>query len=219
MTCKHCVGARKIFSERTARKDLKRYLRKGPRRTTRALIEALLQPGGSDAVDGEPTLIDIGGGVSAIPFELLADGVHSAVAVDASEAYLAVARKEAERRGVTDRLEFRLGDFVDLAPDLDSADLVSLDRVICCYPDVRALLAAAGGRARKRLALVAPADYWWFRPFFRLANLYCVVTRNPFRLFAHSWATVDSVLAEAGMEPVGSPVGLLWRVAAYERTH
>ena len=102
-------------------------------------------------------MLDIGGGIGAIQLELLAAGASRAQAVDASEAYVETARAEAERRGYGDQTTARVGDFVELAPSIEPADVVTLDRVVCCYPDVDALLGAAAeqGDADRRARLPA----------------------------------------------------------------
>ena len=41
-----------------------------------------------------------------------------------------------------------------VAPTLEPADLVALDRVVCRYGDMASLLTAASALARRRLALV-----------------------------------------------------------------
>ena len=64
----------------------------------------------------------------------------SAIDVDASREYLAIARSEAERRGLQGRVEHRYGDVVELADDLQPAEIVTLDSVICCYPYLEPLL-------------------------------------------------------------------------------
>lgn len=62
-----------VFSARRARKDLARYRKKGPDKTTRLLIDALRAAG----VEGK-TLLDIGAGIGAIDHDLLDAGVASA---------------------------------------------------------------------------------------------------------------------------------------------
>src|SRR5215210_5561700 len=103
-----CVNT---FSSREAEKDLERYRKNGPDKTTRALVDAIVEAGVNDA-----TVLDIGGGIGAIQLELLAAGAASAQSVDASEAYVGVARAEAARRGFGDRTDHRLGSFESLAP-------------------------------------------------------------------------------------------------------
>ena len=102
------------------------------------------------------SLIDIGGGIGIIQHELAAHGADRIIAVDASSAYIGVARREAEKRGYTG--EYYRGNFVDLAPDLPAADIVTLDRVICCYDDMPKLVAASVSLVRKMYALVFPVS-------------------------------------------------------------
>src|SRR5688500_17373791 len=136
-------GYDEMFDDAQATKDLKSFRHDGPEPTTRALLNLLRAQNVTGA-----TLLDIGGGVGAIHHELIDAGVHRAVHVDASAAYIQVARQEAERRGHADRVEFHHGDFVDLAERVPLADVVTLDRVICCYPDMPALVEASATRAR-----------------------------------------------------------------------
>jgi magnesium-protoporphyrin O-methyltransferase len=96
--------------------------------STRLLVEALRTQG----IEGL-MLLDVGGGVGAVIYALLQSRASVATDVDASAAYLATARDEAERQGLAERIAFHHGDFVVLAPTLPTADIVTLDRVICCY--------------------------------------------------------------------------------------
>lgn len=212
MTCPHCQGAARLFGDRMARRDRKRYLKKGPRTTTRLLVDRLAR---SD-VRGA-TLLDIGGGVGAVAFELFDRGLESSVGVDAADAFVAESRREAEARGLTSRMDLRVGDFIDEAGSVERADLVALDRVICCYPDVEGLLELAGGRARRALALVAPRDLWWLRPLLGLSNAYCRLTRNPFRIFVHPWEAVDRSLRKMGLRQESFESRGMWAIAAYVR--
>ena len=109
------------------------------------------------------TLLDIGGGVGVAQLDLLSAGLRSATDVDASSAYLDVAREEAQRRGYSERVSYRHGDLVALAPEIEPADIVTLDRVICCYHDMPALVRASAAKARRLYGLVYPHDAWWTR--------------------------------------------------------
>ena len=70
--------------------------------------------------------------------------------LDGSTAHLAAAREETERRGHVRRVEFVHGDFVDLASAIPAADVVTLDRVICCYHEMERLLVACGAQISSR---------------------------------------------------------------------
>ncbi len=64
--------------------------------------------------------------------------------VEASPSYLKIARREVGSRYGLRPTDFILGDFAAIAGTLHDADVVTLDRVVCCYPDVEALLRGAG---------------------------------------------------------------------------
>ena len=208
-----CDCCPNTFSSREAEGDLKRYREKGPDKTTRALIDALVARG-----VGGATLLDIGGGIGAIQLELLAAGAAKAESVDASEAYVEVARAEAERRGYADRTVARVGDFVALAGAIEPADVVTLDRVVCCYPDLPALLGAASDHARRVVGLVYPRDTWWNLVAARVINVFGWLKRDPTRWYLHRPGEVDAILRAAGYRRREINRDLIWQVALYERT-
>jgi magnesium-protoporphyrin O-methyltransferase len=208
-----CQGIDGVFGDKTAKRDLRRYRRRGPSRPTRLLLAALREAGVSGAA-----LLDIGGGVGAIQHELLEAGAERATGVDASQAYLRAAREEAARRGNAGRVSQRLGDFVELAEEIAPADVVTLDRVICCYPDVEALVGRSAEHAQRLYGLVYPRDAWWTRLGVRFANLGLRVMRNPFRVFVHPDAVVGAVARSRGLEPrLRRGAGPVWQVAVFAR--
>ena len=123
------------FGEKIAKRDLASYRKKGPGPTARLLRDLLV---GTGAVGG--VLLDVGSGVGGLSFELLDRGAERVIAVDASPAYLAAAAQEATRRDRLGVVKFMHGDFVEVGPQLPSATIVTLDRVICCYASFEPLL-------------------------------------------------------------------------------
>jgi hypothetical protein len=208
-----CQGVEEVFGERTAQHDLRRYRRRGPSRPTRALLEAIRREGVERA-----SVLDIGGGIGAIQQELLAAGADRATAVEASAAYLRAAREEAERRGTADRVLYETGDFVAIADRIEPADLVTLDRVICCYPDMEGLVGRSAERARRVYGLVYPHDAWWMRLGFRAVNAGMRVARLAFRAHVHRTSAVDAVARGRGLTlRLRRRVGPVWQVALYVR--
>ncbi|MGH2429183.1 MAG: SAM-dependent methyltransferase [Candidatus Limnocylindria bacterium] len=201
-----------LFDESTARRELAAYRHKGVGGATRRLVDALRAQG----VEGA-TLLDIGGGIGAIQHELLDAGATGSLAVEASHAYLAAARLEAEARGFGDRAEHRYGDFVDLAPEVAPADIVTLDRVICCYGDMPALVSASVQRARRLYGLVYPVDRWWLRLGIRIPNAFLALARRSFRGHIHPTRSVDALVRSHGLQPLLHHRGLIWQVALYSR--
>lgn len=213
MVCPQCVGVEKLFNEKYAQRELKRYQRKGPVKTTRLLIEAIREEGVEDC-----SLLDIGGGIGAIQLELFESGLGSATDVDAASAYLKTARDEAERRGFADRIEYRLGDFVEEADDIDPADIVTLDRVICCYPDMQKLVSLSAAKAGKIYGLVYPRLNLVMRLARPLINLQCRIKRSPFRFYLHSPAEVDRILRDCGFKRLCESRTPLWQIVVFVRS-
>jgi SAM-dependent methyltransferase len=212
VSCPHCRGAESLFDERVAERDLRRLRKRGPARTTRILLDALV----SDGVGGS-SVLDIGGGVGAIPGTLLKAGAKQAVAVDASAAYIRAAKSEAERQGLGELVTYHYGDFVELAPEIAPADVVTLDRVVCCYNDMEALVGTSAERAERLYGLVYPRDTWWNRLGVSLVNIALRVFRSPFRVFIHSPRDVERVIAEKGLERRFHRRTVIWQVVVYER--
>jgi len=207
-----CDGGFEIFDEQSAEEDLERYRGHGPDDTTAMLVAMIRERG----VDGS-TVLDIGGGIGVIDHELLGAGAGHAVLVDASPPAVQAARGEARRRGTLDRLECVDGDFVSRAATVDVADIVTLDRVICCYPDVESLVRLSATRARSLYGLVLPRDRRVLRWALPLLNVWFRIRGFRYRTFLHSNARVDKLVAEAGLRPVREQGTFVWRVVLYER--
>jgi len=108
---------------------------------------------------------------------------------------------------------------VVLAPDVAAADIVTLDKVVCCYRDMPALLAPAAERARRVVGLVSPRDVWWNRLASRLFAAWGRLTRDHTRWTLHRPADIDAVLARAGFDRHDVRRELIWQVSIYRRRH
>ena len=205
-------GFASMFDRRNAEDDRDRYRRKGPDRTTRMLLELLAPYRAASS-----TVLDIGGGIGIIDQELLKTGIGNAVLVDGSTASLAVAREEARRLDLSDRMEFVEGDFVKLAAAIEPADIVTLDRVVCCYPDAEALIGGSAARVRTVYGLVLPRDRFMVRIAIRLENLWFRLQRKAYRAYVHPTARVDEIVAANGLQPRAQRQTIFWRVIVYDR--
>jgi hypothetical protein len=216
LACNQCVGVEQQFNQAEAEKARRRFRRKGPDRTTRLLIEALYAAL-STRESADTVLLDIGGGVGAIHHELLDGPVRRAIHVDASPAYIAVASEESERRGHHGRVEFVRGDFVSAADVVPAADVVTLDRVICCYDDMRGLVSRAGHKAERLLGAVYPRQTAWMRLGVASINLFQRIRRSVFRVFLHDPRSIDHALRATGLERLSMQKTLGWEVVVYVR--
>lgn len=200
------------FSEQIAAGDLKSYRAKGPGATTRLLRDGLKQAGRLDGV-----LLDIGSGVGALTFELLDAGVTRAIAVDASPAYVAAASHEAARRGRAEAIQFVRADFVGAAATIPPAAIVTLDRVVCCYPESGPLLGEGVRHAERLFGFSYPRDLWYVRIWNRVLNGKRRFSGNPFRTYVHSATDMAQIIREAGFDLVRRRVTWVWSVDVYAR--
>jgi 2-polyprenyl-3-methyl-5-hydroxy-6-metoxy-1,4-benzoquinol methylase len=205
--------AERQFSEKIAGRDLRRYRRKGPDLSTRLLLGGLRAAG-----QAEGTLLDIGAGIGTLSFELLAAGVLSATTVDASAPYLDASRTEAKRRSLQERMRWHHGDFVVVADEVAAADVVTLDRVVCCYASVEPLLEAAARHARRCLAFSYPRDRWYVRAIVRTFNAVRRLEREAFRAFVRAPQTMESLVRSQGFTRLSRQTSLVWCADVYVRS-
>jgi magnesium-protoporphyrin O-methyltransferase len=201
------------FSDKIAQRDLADYRENGPDTTTQAILDTVA----TLDIEGA-TLLDVGSGIGVLHHELLADGVSTATAIEPSEAYVRAAREEAERRGLDDRVAFLHGDLQSLGDSVGSADLVTLDRVVCCDPDMEALARVAAKKSRRFLVASYPNDRWHIRLFTHFENAGRAMRRNAFRTFVHPQDAIDAVFAEEGLARVRTLRTFVWQIVVYERT-
>jgi magnesium-protoporphyrin O-methyltransferase len=162
-------------------------------------------------------VLDLGAGIGAIHHALLERGAKRAVHVDISPDYVDAARDESARRGVADRVRFVTGDFVDLASQIDAADVVTLDRVICCYPDMELLVTRSAEKARRLYGAVYPRDRWWTRAGIVAMNGMKRLRGSAFRSYLHSPAAIDALLRRFGLERRSTQRTWFWEVVVYRR--
>lgn len=204
--CKPSPGDyRRLFNRRFARRDLDRYRRKGLSATERDLVTL------SGDVAGL-SVLEVGGGIGALQLELLEAGAARATNVELSGGYEDAAAELLAGRAV----ERVVADFVDA--DMPAHDVVLLHRVVCCYPDVDALVDAAAARTGRLLALTLPQQRRWIGIGLRLLNVWLRLTRCGFRAYQHPLERVAAAAARYGLH-VERRVrrGLVWESVSFAR--
>ncbi len=210
--CTRYCAAEAQFDRKVAERDLRRYRRRGADGITRLMLTELrrwpLQ--GAD-------ILDVGGGIGIIGMELAGSGVTAATVVEASPGYLEVARNEVESRYGSRPTQFVLGDFAAVAQTLPHADVVTLNRVVCCYPDPETLLRSAAARARRLIAFTYPRDRWHIRTWIALQNFFRRQRGNEFRAFVHAPQRMGAVLEAAGFVRAVRLGTAVWVLDLYHR--
>src|SRR5688572_17763047 len=114
MTRNCCEITDSQFDESRAKEDIKHYRKNGPAKQTKLILNAVRSLKLVNA-----SLLDIGGGVGTIYHELMQDLIANVIHVDASSAYLKVAKEESTKRGTVEQIQFIHADFTDVEKDIE----------------------------------------------------------------------------------------------------
>ena len=117
-----------------------------------------------------------------------------------------------------DRVERRVMDFAEATGEVPTADIVIMNRVICCYPDMPKLAGTAADHTREVLVVSFPKERWWTRAVISVADLALRVARQQFQVFLHP---PDKILATAerhGLKTLSNQASFFWEVASLRRT-
>lgn len=210
--CCHAAVAECHFGPEKAREQLEAYRSGGPDRLTAIALAMLRAQPIADA-----GLLDVGGGIGVLGRELLGDRVTAVTIVEESSAYLAVAREQAERDGTLASWRFVPGDFVTVAPNVGDADLATLHRVVCCYPDYRGLLDAVSASDARWALLSYPRERWYVRAALWLEDQANRMRGDPFRSRVHPEEGIAERMTAGGFRRVADALTWFWRVEVYAR--
>jgi magnesium-protoporphyrin O-methyltransferase len=130
---------------------------------------------------------------------------------------IASARSIAEQRGLSDRTHYLTGDVVGLGNAVPEADITFMDKVVCCYQDLPALLRTAATRTKRLLTLSHPSDNWLMRPIFMTQIFVSKLFRMEFRPWWHDWERMEEMLTAEGMRLRRKERMMMWTVLVYER--
>lgn len=195
-----------------ARRNLARYRRKGLDDLERRMVEAASAPGLEDA-----RVLEIGGGIGTLQAELLGRGAAQGEVVELVAAYEPYARELAREKGLEERTTFRVADVLEDPGSVEPADVVLLNRVVCCSPDGVALAGEAAKLAQRAFVLSFPRDVIWVRSGLRLVNLGLRLLGRSFRTFVHPPAALAAAAEAAGLERADGGHGFIWQFAAFRR--
>jgi len=212
MSCTHCCGVQTQFDSHRAQRDLRQYQRHGADTVTKMIVSEL----GTCQMQGLD-LLDIGAGIGVIAVELAKSSVAHATVVEESPAYLDVARQHVMSVYGEGFARFIQGDFTSIAATVADADVVTLGRVVCCYPDADTLLLQAGVRTRRVLAFTYPRYRWFVRSVNALQNFWRRFRGSAFRTYVHVPAKMQTVLETAGLVRVAQKGTAVWMLDVYER--
>ena len=210
--CCNPRGCDRFFGARFARRVARRYRRRGLDRASRRMVEFLAARG----VEGA-CVLEIGGGIGEIQVELLERGAARTVNLELSPGYEPEARALLREAGLAGRADRRLHDIAQDPGAVEPADVVVLNRVVCCYPDYERLLGAAADHAKRLLVFSHPPRNPVSRALVAAQNGVFRLMRREFRTFAHPPEAMLAVLEGHGLRPVYARPGVPFRVVGLER--
>lgn len=209
--CKNNVIERQ-FDKNLAAKKLRRYRAGGIGRQTGMLVDSIKALG----IEGY-SLLDIGCGLGSIGIELLESGLAAVENIDVSSSYLEAAETEYKRRNLIDKTNFTHGNFVEIAGNVSTADIVTLDKVICCYDEVERLIKLSCGKTSKFYGVIYPRDNWWVKAAIGLENLLRKIKGSTFKLFVYPAEVVENLIMEQGLSRVYYKATIAWQIVIYGR--
>ncbi len=201
-----------MFKPRFARRSLRRYRTKGLDDLERRMVAAA----SADGLQGARVL-EIGGGIGALQAELLLAGAANGEVVELVDAFEPYARALAQEIGLVERTSFRVADVLDDPEAVQPADVVLMNRVVCCSPDGVTLTGQASRLTRRTLVLSFPRDHVWIRAGARFTNAGFRLLGRSFRLFVHPREALVAAAEAEGMRLADSGHGALWEFAALQR--
>lgn len=206
-------GYDEVFTQRQARWLRRRYEQRGLGEPTRSMVDLLVDRGLAGA-----NVLEIGGGVGELHVELLRRGAARATSVEITGSWEEEAHRLLADHGLQDRVRRVFGDLVQDPGLAGEADIVVLNRVVCCYPDVVGLLTAAGSRARRTLVLSYPPRNAVVRAGLATVNGWQRLRGRDYRAFAHRPRAMHEVLGHVGLRSFVRTRRGVWIVSALERT-
>ena len=201
-----------MFKPSFARKSLDRYRKKGLDSLEQSMVSSAAEAG-----LGGARVLEIGGGIGTIQAELLSAGAATGEVVELVSAFEPYARELAREKGLEGRTSFVVADVLERPDSIEPADVVVLNRVVCCSPDGVELTVAAAGLARRTLVLSYPRAVWWVRLGIRMLNTGYWLMRRSFRVFVYQPAALVAAAETAGLGLAENGGGAFWAFAAFRR--
>ncbi|MCI0706678.1 MAG: methyltransferase domain-containing protein [Ignavibacteriae bacterium] len=204
-------GTNKFFSRHSKRYE-KQFRKKGLAKEQQLLLNGIRKESVADQ-----QVLDIGCGVGALHLTLLQEGAKQSVGVDLAEGMVEKARGFAAKMGVADKVNYIVGDFVQVSKTVPDADITMLDKVVCCYENLDLLLRESTSHTKRVYALTHPKNNFIMELAFKTHILFTKLVRVKFRPYWHDWTQMRSRIAEMGFQLVHEQATFSWQVLVYKR--
>ncbi|MDZ7345044.1 MAG: methyltransferase domain-containing protein [candidate division KSB1 bacterium] len=210
-TSSNLEGTNQFFNTQARRME-KYFRKKGLRKEQRYLVEGIRRNG----ID-HGKILEIGCGVGGLHLSLLKDGAGQATGFDISEKMIETARRLAAEMGLQERTQYWQGDFVARHDQAPLADITILDKVICCYENVSALIAYSAGKTRRIYAVSYPRESALVRRVMQASIFFLKLFRMPFHPYYHPPEQIQKWIIAEGFEKIYEQETFIWLIQVYQR--
>ncbi len=209
--CPHSQSAGKFFSF-FAKSYRRRFSNKGFEVSQQQLIEGITQASYKDKI-----LLEIGCGVGHLHQTLIEQGAKSATGIELAAKMLDEARDWAKQRGLTEKTNYIEGDFIFIANTIEPADIVIMDKVVCCYPDADSLTHRSLEKCLSTYALTYPRKTWYTRLGMQILALLMKLVGSDFRPYVHDPDQIEKWITEQGYKKINQAQTTVWLTQVYKK--
>lgn len=209
--CPHSKSGGRIFSF-FARSYRRRFTKNGFEPSQAQLIKGIEEADYKDA-----SLLEVGSGVGYLHQVLLEQGAKNAVGIDLAPDMLKEAKEWADEKGLTGRVQYIQGDFIELLDKVDTAEVTILDKVVCCYPHAELLINSSIAKTNRVYALTYPRNRWFIRVAIEMMAFILKLSGSDFRAFVHNPNDIERWITEAGFKKTYQDKTFIWLTQVYQK--
>lgn len=209
--CPHSKSGGRLFSF-FARSYRRRFSKNGFEPSQQQLIAGL-----SQANFNNVSLLEVGSGVGYLHQTLLERGAKTAVGIDLAPEMLKEAQQWADEKGLTNRVNYLQGDFIELLDQVEPADMTILDKVVCCYPFAELLVKSSIDKTTRVYGLTYPRQRWFIKVVIEIMALFLKLIGSDFRAYVHKPNDIERWITEAGFKKIYQAKTFIWLSEVYRK--
>jgi magnesium-protoporphyrin O-methyltransferase len=204
-------GTDKFFTKQSER-YMKQFRKKGLAKEQQLLLEGISALGLE-----EKTILEIGCGVGGLHLTMVKQGASFATGIDISEGMLNGAKRLSRELGLEHNTNYLLGDVVQMNGIVPDADIVVLDKVVCCYENILDLLEKSSVKSKQVYAFTYPNPNILVKTSFHGLIFLGTTFKWVFRPYWHNWDALIREVKKRGFKQTYMNSTLMWQVRVLER--
>ena len=200
------------FFDKESKKYAKKYRKKGLEKITKMMLEGIEELG----IEGK-CVLEVGGGVGGAHRKLLHNGASKAYATELSQEMINLASEFTKEENLEDRVEYILGDIVEMNGEVPEVDITLHDKVVCCYEFCDALIDKTLSKTNNIYAFVMPRDRLFVKFGFRFFMMVLKLLRWDFHPFLHPVQPILDKIEAAGFKLKYENTTIIWDARVFEK--